>query len=287
MSNREEIIRGLDPTNADTDGDGINDGDEINRGLNPKVKDAPAGTIRVQGAFNGTVGTAIDAIEVTADNATVALADGAKLPDGLTFKDGKITGTPTKAGEFKVTFTSTSEEGKVLDTREVTFKIADKAAGTTTATATQTVEPKCIAASVNLGIPLIALIPIGLATQMAIPGLTPVVEQVSVQIEQANAQLQRQLGISNPSTAVQVAEIDAQLRKFGLDVATVGAGLALIAAGIRADTIIFEACGPDDMKSSVEDPRLEGSSGNTYRSSERSGKLTTSKAAPTTTPAGK
>ena len=61
---------------------------------------------------------------------------------------------------------------------------------------------------------------------MAIPGLTPVVEQVSLQIERANANIQQQIGIFNPETAVQVAEINARLRAFGLDLATVGAGLA-------------------------------------------------------------
>ena len=267
VTSGEEITRGLNPANEDTDGDGVNDGDEITRGTDPLVADKGlenVGVITVKGTFNGTVGTAIDAIEVTANEATVALKEGQKLPEGLKFENGKITGTPTKAGEYKVAFESKDKNGTPLQEREVTFNITEKAAQPEPKPA----DPKCIAASVGLGIPLIALIPIGLATQMAIPGLTPVVEQFSVQLEMVNENIQRQLGIFNPGAAKQVVEINAQLRKAGLDLATVGAGLALLAAGILSGTIIYEACGPDDAKLTSSDTKLEGSSGKTYKSSE-------------------
>ncbi|OEX94695.1 hypothetical protein A0K93_09065 [Corynebacterium sp. BCW_4722] len=159
----------------------------------------------------------------------------------LTFdpKTGKITGTPQKAGTFTTQSESKGAGGKVLQTRDITFVIAEASKQA------KPVEPKCLAASLGFGLPLIALIPIGLATQMAIPGLTPVVEELSVKLENANANIQRQLGIFNPQSAVRVAEINAQLRKVGLDVASVGAGLALIAAGILAGTLIFEVnCPP-------------------------------------------
>ena len=125
---------------------------------------------------------------------------------------------------------------------------------------------RCIATSVGFGLPLLALIPIGLATQTAIPGLTPVVEQYSQQIRLANARIQQELGVFNPEIALQVEIINKQLRQFGLDVATVGAGLALIAAGILSGTIIYDNCTPGGG-SSVEDVQLKGSSGKTYAGS--------------------
>ena len=125
---------------------------------------------------------------------------------------------------------------------------------------------RCIATSVGFGLPLLALIPIGLATQTAIPGLTPVVEQYSQQIRLANARIQQELGVFNPEIALQVEVINKQLRQFGLDVATVGAGLALIAAGILSGTIIYDNCTPGGG-SSVEDVQLKGSSGKTYAGS--------------------
>ena len=126
---------------------------------------------------------------------------------------------------------------------------------------------RCIATSVGFGLPLLALIPIGLATQTAIPGLSPVVEQYSEQIRLANARIQQELGVFNPEIALQVEVINKQLRQFGLDVATVGAGLALIAAGILTGTIIYDNCTPGGIGSSVQDLELKGSTGKTYAGS--------------------
>ena len=126
---------------------------------------------------------------------------------------------------------------------------------------------RCIATSVGFGLPLLALIPIGLATQTAIPGLSPVVEQYSEQIRLANARIQQELGVFNPEIALQVEVINKQLRQFGLDVATVGAGLALIAAGILTGTVIYDNCTPGGIGSSVQDLELKGSTGKTYAGS--------------------
>ena len=128
---------------------------------------------------------------------------------------------------------------------------------------------KCIASAVGFGLPLLALIPIGLATQLTIPGLTDFVENVSMDIERANAQIQQNLGMFNPETAQALSQMNAQLRKAGFDLATVGAGLAVIAAGILAGTLIYNNCAPGDAKSSVKVDSLKGSSGNTYAGSSK------------------
>ncbi|MCG7278886.1 YPDG domain-containing protein, partial [Corynebacterium imitans] len=128
---------------------------------------------------------------------------------------------------------------------------------------------KCIASAVGFGLPLLALIPIGLATQLTIPGLTDFVENVSMDIERANAQIQKNLGMFNPQTAQAMSQMNAQLRKAGLDLATVGAGLAVIAAGIIAGTIIYDNCAPGDAKSSVKVDSLKGSSGKIWTSSKK------------------
>ncbi|MCG7292509.1 YPDG domain-containing protein [Corynebacterium afermentans] len=271
LTDGQEIERGTDPNNPDTDGDGVNDGREVSEGTDeldkdsfPKELENGHGIIRIDGSFNGTVGKAIDPITVSAIGVKPELTGG-KLPDGLTFKDGKITGTPTKVGDFKVTFTTKDEEGKVIDTREVTFKISEAAKPAEP----REVNEKCLATSLGFGLPLLALIPVGLATQMEIPGLSNMVGDVNAQLQNANTQLQQQLGLFNPEVAVQVDAINQQLAQYGTDLGTVAGALALIAAGILAGTIIYDACAPEGSQSSVNELRLEGSSGKTYAGSSK------------------
>ncbi|OAA15911.1 hypothetical protein Caferm_04455 [Corynebacterium afermentans subsp. afermentans] len=271
LTDGQEIERGTDPNNPDTDGDGVNDGHEISEGTDaldknsfPKELENGHGIIRIDGSFNGTVGKAIDPITVSAIGVKPELTGG-KLPDGLTFKDGKITGTPTKAGTFKVAFTTKDEEGKVIDTREVTFKISEAAKPAEP----REVNEKCLATSLGFGLPLLALIPVGLATQVELPGLSNMVGDVNAQLQNVNTQMQQQLGLFNPEVAVQVDAINKQLAQYGTDFGTVAGALALIAAGILAGTIIYDACAPEGSQSSVNELRLEGSSGKTYAGSSK------------------
>ena len=140
---------------------------------------------------------------------------------------------------------------------------------------------KCVATSVGFGLPLIALLPLGLATQIEIPGLSDFAAQANAQIQNVNTQLQQQLGIFNPQLAAQVEGLNKQLGQYGTDIATVAGGLALIAAGILAGTIIYDNCTPGGG-SSVKDLELKGSSGKTYAGSSKEEKApaTTQKAAP-------
>ena len=123
---------------------------------------------------------------------------------------------------------------------------------------------KCVATTLGFDLPLIALLPIGLATQIDLPGLTPIANEVSARLEQTNSQIQQQLGVFNPQMAGQVAEVNARLKEVGADLAMVAAGIALIAAGILAGTLIYDNCAPGGLNSSVKDMKLKGSSGKEY-----------------------
>ena len=126
---------------------------------------------------------------------------------------------------------------------------------------------KCVATSLGFGLPLLALIPLGLATQMEIPGLSTVVADANAQLQAANTQIQQQLGLFNPGIAAQVDAANRQLAQFGTDLGTVAGGLALIAAGILAGTLIYDNCSPNGGGSSVKDLELKGSTGKTYAGS--------------------
>lgn len=131
----------------------------------------------------------------------------------------------------------------------------------------QEINEKCLATSLGFGVPLLALIPVGLATQVELPGLSSMIGDVNAQLQAANTQIQEQLGLFNPEVAVQVGAINKQLAQYGTDLGTVAVALSLIAAGILAGTIIYDNCSPEGATSSVQDLRLEGSSGKTYAGS--------------------
>ncbi|RMD17779.1 Rib/alpha-like domain-containing protein, partial [Corynebacterium gottingense] len=109
---------------------------------------------------------------------------------------------------------------------------------------------KCSAAAIGFGLPLLAIVPLAIATQAAIPGLAGFREQVAMQIEQVNSQIQNGLGIMNPQIAKQVSDINGQLRQYGTNVATIGGGLLLFAAGIGVTALIVDSCKPGGPTSS-------------------------------------
>ena len=90
---------------------------------------------------------------------------------------------------------------------------------------------------------------------MNIPGFSPLVKQVSAQIDGINrqlgaqtAQFQKQLGIYNGPLARQANQINVMLKKSGVD--RVAGGVALAAAGALALGLVANACSPNGGSSS-------------------------------------
>ncbi|MFH6890049.1 hypothetical protein [Corynebacterium aurimucosum] len=102
----------------------------------------------------------------------------------------------------------------------------------------------------GVGIPLLFLIPVGLASQMNIPGLKDFVAPINKQIRDLNTQLQKQAGVFNGPLAGKMAGIDAQLKRFGVDHQQAAGAVALIAAGALAIGLIADACAPGAGSSS-------------------------------------
>lgn len=178
--------------------------------------------------------------------------------------DGTITVTPNdgaKPGD-KIIVTVKDKNGKEIDKVTVTIEgDGPTSSNGPSSKLSKEERDRCIAVSVGFGLPLIALVPLGLAMSMSIPGLTPVVEQVSNQIQRANSELQRQLGVFNPEAARMSAQLDATLRQFGLSTAQVGSALAALIIGITAAASIASACTPGNGSSIDEiEGALEGGS---------------------------
>ncbi|WP_141760577.1 hypothetical protein [Corynebacterium sp. HMSC074A01] len=175
----------------------------------------------------------------------------------VTFPGGKtVTTTTDENGNWKVDVPS-GVELKPGDKVIATDGDGNKSTGTVGIDA-----GKCAATAAGFGLPLLALIPIGLATQMQIPGLSDFVGQANAQIQAANTQIQQQAGLFNAQLAAQVDAVNQQLGMFGADLATVAGGLVLIAAGILAGTLIYDNCSPNGGGSFVKGLELKSSSKN-------------------------
>ncbi|QQU84287.1 YPDG domain-containing protein [Corynebacterium riegelii] len=238
----------LDPE-GDFDGDGVNNKDEIEKGSNPAdEKDVP-----------DTTAPTVNPIK-PGDKTISGKGDRPGEDIKVTLPNGKVIETTTdENGNWSVDVPS-DVDLNTGDTITVTDAAGNKA------TAKVGIDTgKCVATALGFGLPLIALLPIGLATQIDLPGLTPIANEVSARLEQTNSQIQQQLGVFNPQMAGQVAEVNARLKEVGADLAMVAAGIALIAAGILAGTLIYDNCAPGGgFNSSVKDAKLKGSSGKEY-----------------------
>ncbi|WP_293822597.1 YPDG domain-containing protein [uncultured Corynebacterium sp.] len=193
---------------------------------------------------------------------TVEVTDGsgtAEIDD-----NGTITVTPdedAKPGD-KIVVEVKDPEGKVIDTVEVTIEEKDKPGsnegGSSIPSGSSNVDWKrCAPAAAGVGLPLLFLLPIGLASQMNIPGFSPLVKQVSAQIDginrqlgQQNAGLQKQLGIYNGPLAKQASQIDMMLKKVSPEAGRIGGGVALAAAGALALGLLINSCAPGAGSSS-------------------------------------
>lgn len=120
---------------------------------------------------------------------------------------------------------------------------------------------KCKVALLGLGVPLLALIPVALVSQLALSGASQLGDQLGAQIRQANSAIQSQVGLLNPQVASQVEAANAALKQFGLTAGS--AALAVAGAGVGLTLLagVLAAC-LGNGSSSSSTPADRGSSWN-------------------------
>ena len=214
LTDDQEKELGTDPNKADTDGDGIKDGAEVDGSENPFDKDGN----KVE---DGKPGAPTDP--------TKPDTDGDGTNDGDEVTGSKNDGKPTDPND------ADSKPGKPANPSEP---------GDSDWTGSSNLSERCINTGLGIGIPLLFLIPVGLASQMNIPGLSEFVAPINKQIQDLNTRLQQQAGLFNGPLADQVNGINAQLKRFGADYQQAAGAVALIAAGALAIGLLADACAP-------------------------------------------
>lgn len=108
-------------------------------------------------------------------------------------------------------------------------------------------ESKCTGAIVAVAAPLLLLIPLGILTQVRIPGLEALQAQISDAIRDTNAHIQEGLGIYDEERAKRAASINDALAVVNPQTIGLAAGsLALIAAGLIVGDAVLRACGQEE-----------------------------------------
>ncbi|QRQ67334.1 YPDG domain-containing protein [Corynebacterium tuberculostearicum] len=256
----------------DEDGDGLGDTgitDKNDNGVADLVENSDSDTDEPN--WNDSKTTPGESVEIDKDpnsgdvkpGTTVEVTDGPGTAE--IDENGNITVKPNedaKPGD-KIVVEVKDPEGKVIDTVEVAIEEKDESGssitdGSSILDGSSNVDwERCAPAAAGLGLPLLFLLPIGLASQMNIPGFSPLVKQVSAQIDginrqlgQKNAQLQKQLGIFNGPLAKQANQIDLMLKKVSPEAGRIGGGIALAAAGALALGLLINSCAPGAGSSS-------------------------------------
>lgn len=239
-----------DSKDTDDDGDGVSDEDEKNAGTNPKdASDKPAPAWGDgETTPGGTVTLPKENDVKVPDTAKVVVEDkdGNVVGEGKINEDGSVEVTiPEDAapGDYTVVITDGDKE---LDRSKITVNESKK---TSSEKAEELSSRKgCTESLIGFGLPLLALIPLGIASQTAIPGLQNIQAQVGRQIQDANTALQNQLGIMDPRLAKASADFQAQLKGAGANLSQVLGGIAVLAYGIAAITTIATKCGPGNTE---------------------------------------
>ena len=220
------------------------------------------------------------------ESVTVPKEDGFTVPEGSTVEvEGPGTAEILPNGDIKVTPNDDAEVGN-----EIKVTVKDKDGNKVDDFTVKIVEKPisssqrkgCTESLLGFGLPLLALIPLGIATQAAIPGLQAFQAQVDQQIRDMNTALQRQLGILDPNMARAAAEFDARLKGASANLGQVLAGLALLGYGIAAIATIATACDPSnpnkrDSKLDFSSSLKPGENGSSNKKEGQEGKEGSSK----------
>ncbi len=198
----------------------------------------------------------------TTGTITITLPDGVKsfvpVENGgkvksVKEKDGKVvveTDQGAPGDSLKYVLVDKNGNQSYVRTLKLNVKVTGETGNQTTKGSSE-LDGKCIAGIVGMTAPLLLAIPLGILSQVQIPGLEQVSAQVNAAIRQANDQIQRGLGIHDENRAQRAAGIQGAFAIENPQMIGLAAGaLGAITLGLLAVDGVMRACGAGEYTSS-------------------------------------
>ncbi|WJY96472.1 hypothetical protein [Corynebacterium fournieri] len=208
---------------------------------------------------------------------------------GVKITDEGVVLTPRKdlkPGSYEAAYLLVGPEGQSYGERTIEINVDVKSTETEQQGSSAELDGKCIAGIVGLSAPLLLAIPLGILSQVQIPGLEGVSAQINGAIQQANDQIQRGLGIYDEDRAQRAAGFQAAFNIQNPEMIGMAAGaLGAITLGLLAVDGVMRACGAEEYTSSYmvgkatgNETLMNGSSGKTSEGTEDKAEAESSKA---------
>ena len=142
---------------------------------------------------------------------------------------------------------------------------------------------KCIASLVGIASPLLLLIPLGILSQVRVPGLEGVQGKLNAAVREANDRIQRGLGIYDRDRAERAAGLQGAFNEVNPEMVGLAAGaLGTITAGLLIVDAVLRSCGQGDKTSSYQVGKATGNDTLIYGSSKKNDLVRTATPVPTT-----
>ena len=145
------------------------------------------------------------------------------------------------------------ENGKLNDKEKVIINITQQNTTVQEKGSSSELDGKCIASLVGLSAPLLLAIPVGILSQVQIPGLEGVSAQINGAIQDANHRIQQGLGIYNEDRAQRAADLQGAFQGVNTEQLGMAAGaLGAITVGLLIVDQVMRACGKEEVTSSYQ-----------------------------------
>ena len=195
-----------------------------------------------------------------------------KNPDGsITIKPGQGGITPGTTHIYFTPWINGQKQDEVRVNVELKGKVASSSDG------------KCIASLVGIASPLLLLIPLGILSQVRVPGLEGVQGKLNAAVREANDRIQRGLGIYDRDRAERAAGLQGAFSAVNPQLlGLAGGALGTITAGLLIVDAVLRSCGQGDKTSSYQIGKATGNDTLVYGSSKKGDVVRTATPVPST-----